>query len=168
MIEDIFKFFLKLLLYLLAFALILGVAVAIIFNISLLVGIFVGTVFSPILYRAIEKKLNIEFPEFTKFQITEIAGVLDAGKEEFESKVEEMRDKRNKADDLIHELQMDVQSIQHEYEMIKQSGYRKLITKKKTQSERMKKAMEQVLGNPRWIKKLKNIDETDYFENLKI
>ncbi|RLF42423.1 MAG: hypothetical protein DRN17_07865 [Thermoplasmata archaeon] len=158
----------KLILYGTIFLVVLVAVVAVLTHIALVIGVFVGSVVCPVFYKFVEKRFNVEFPEFVKFQITELAGVLDVGKDEFDAKTEEIQKKKAEADTVVQELQMDVQSIKHEFELFKSRGSRKLFGKGKSESVRMTKAMEQVLGNPRWIKRLGELDERNYFEKLKV
>jgi len=159
------RWLIKVTLYLIAILLIITVAAwiiaAMVHNILFIIGFIIALPISPILYKHIEKKFQIQFPDYIKTTPFDIISVVNLYLDEIKEFEEEAAKKQQLAQNMLNQIEEDIIKMKKQLKELKSNGNGKEIT------TRTKKALQLLLGNPKWTD-VKNYEFGEKFEKLKL
>jgi len=144
------------------FAIALMAMVAVFKHIFIIIGILIALPFSKLFFEFLERRFNVEFPEVVKASIFELYAAIAIPFDELQELERDIEDRQRKAQNLINEIKEDIAALKQEIESLKAP------LKKTKISVRTKKAMELLLGNPRWVDAERKHDFGKEFKNLKL
>jgi len=151
-------YFIGALLFVIAIALLIAVFVR---NLFAIIGFIIALPVSSILYKYIEDRFHIQFHDYVKTTPLDIASIINFYLDDIKNFEEEAIKKQQDAQNIINQIEEDIIEMKKQLKELKGNGNDKEIT------VRTKKALQLLLGNPKWTD-VKNYEFGEKFEKLKL
>jgi len=130
-------------------------------NVFAIIGFIIALPVSPMLYKHIEDRFHIQFHDYVKTTPLDIASIISLYLDDIKDFEEEAIKKQQNAQSIINQIEEDIIEMKKQLKELKDNGNDKEIT------VRTKKALQLLLGNPKWID-VKNYEFGEKFEKLKL
>lgn len=150
--NSFFGFIIKMLIILIAIVFALALVVILAVNWPFTFGIIIGLLFSPIVYKRLNRQFALRLPEFFYHNIQDLMVTFRHGQDRINVKQLELNDKMIKAREHLQEMMNATNSIEEQLRQVKTKRSLKTLGKR-TPSQinpRAAQALENELGKPLW------------------
>lgn len=161
--DGAFGMFFKFLFLMIAFMLILALVIVLTVNWPFTIMLLIGILLSSIFYTHLDKRFNLQLPDYFKVSIEDFLATFNEGEEEVQNIRTQMNDALKQARAEAEDMHNALVSIEEQYKELKtKKSLKNLFTKSPEEiSPRMAKAIEMELGKPKWAQHIDKVSESE-------